>query len=90
MGMSYPSSGAPSTSLPIAITAGASPYAYKNNSGTRQNIIFTGGTVTLVEYSRNGITWFSSGLIAGTVLLNPGDSLRVTYTVAPIITAVPI
>ena len=89
MGLYVPGS-APSTASPVSVTAGASPYTYQNTSGSRQNIIVTGGTVTLVEYSRGGTVWFTTGLIAGTVLLNPNDSVRVTYTVAPVMTAVPI
>ena len=89
MGM-YSPAPVPSTASPVSVTAGASPYTYQNISGTRQNVIVTGGTVTLVEYSRGSTVWFTTGLIAGTVLLNPGDSVRVTYTVAPVITAVPI
>ena len=88
--MSYPPAGAPSAAPLVPITAGASPYSYQNTSGVRQNVIVTGGTVTLVEYSRGGATWYTTGLIAGTVLLNPLDWVRVTYTVAPVMTSVPM
>ena len=90
MGMSYAPSGAPSIAAPLAITAGASPYSYKNTSNARQNLIVTGGTVTTIAFSRGGVTFYSTGLIAGCVMLNPNDICQITYTVAPVVTAVPI
>ena len=88
--MSYAPAGAPSAAPLLPITAGASPYSYKNTSGTRQNMIVTGGTVTLIAFSRDGVTFYSTGLIAGCVMLNPNDICQITYTVAPVVTAVPI
>lgn len=77
------------TAAPAAITASASPYVYQNTSSYTEDVMVTGGTVTAVDFSRDGTTWYSTGAIATTVRLSPGDLARVTYTVAPTITKVP-
>lgn len=73
---------------PMSQTVSASPYVYTNNTGNDQTEIVQGGTVTLIEYSRNGGSFINVGTTAGMFALSPLDSLRVTYTVAPTITVV--
>ncbi len=70
----------------VAATVGASPYTYVNTSGFTQDAIVAGGTVSNVSFSRGGLFYT---VPAGTVTLSPGDSLRVTYTVAPNVTIIP-
>lgn len=67
-----------------------SPYVYQNTSEANESLIVAGGTVTKIEVSRDGVTWYTVGLLAGQFLLPPGDRLRVTYTLAPTITVLPI
>lgn len=74
--------------VPTAQTVTASPFVYTNNSGNDQSEIVSGGTVSLIEYSRNGGTYIPVGAIGGMFALSPLDSLRVTYTVIPTITVV--
>ena len=67
---------------------GPSPYTYQNTGDFTVDAIVTGGTVSAVEFSRDATTFFA--VSAGTqISLNPGDYLRVTYTVAPSITLIP-
>lgn len=64
-----------------APAVGASPFSYV--SPRRQAVLVSGGTVTLIEYSRDGTTFYATGLVAGMFVLETGDILRVTYAVAP-------
>lgn len=72
-----------------AITPGASPYAYQNIGTKPQDVIVSGGTVSAVAFSRDGATYFGLGQTAGMFRLGVGDFLKVTYSVAPTMTAVP-
>ncbi len=73
---------------PVAPTVTASPFVYTNNTVNDQSEIVSGGTVSLIEFSRNGGAYTNVGTTAGMFALSPLDSLRVTYTVAPTITVV--
>lgn len=81
---------APSTTAPAGITVGASPYSYQNTSTGTQTVLVSGGTVTLIEYTRDNATFYSVGMLGGAFDLNPLDRLRVTYAVAPTMTAIQI
>lgn len=70
-----------------AVTPGASPYIYSAQVGGA--LIVRGGTVTIIEFSRDGTTWFDVGVIAGMLPINAADQLRITYAVAPTLTFVP-
>lgn len=74
--------------LPNSITPGASPYAYQNPTSWDQNVVVKGGTVTKIEYSRDDSTYYDVGVTAGMFVVFPGDFLRVTYAVAPTMTAI--
>lgn len=76
-------SGRPSAS---AITLTGSPFTYTNPGPFRLCLNVVGGTVSGLAHVRNGVTF---GLSQGTILLDPGDALDVTYTDAPAITAIP-
>ena len=73
----------------IPLTVGASPFVAMNPMNTPGQVFVSGGTVTTIEFSRDQITWEPCGLLAGQYCLNPGDSLRVTYIVAPTMVAYP-
>lgn len=68
---------------PATQAVGASPYTYTNASRARQQILVSAGTVSAIAVSRDGTNFYSTGAVAGAVILNPGDRLRITYTVAP-------
>jgi len=63
-------------------TLPASPGIYKNTTNVRQQVIYAGGAVSAVAFTRDGSTFYTLPN-AGTVVLAGGDSIRVTYTVAP-------
>lgn len=64
----------------VAITAGASPYAYTAPSRGAVNLV--GGTVTVVALKRNGVSTTLNG-VAGVFPVSGGDQLVITYSVVP-------
>lgn len=74
---------------PSAITLTASPFTYVNDTGYTVDVIVSGGGVSLLEFSRNGVTFFSTGSFYGMFTLSPYDRLRVTYQTPPQMTLVP-
>jgi hypothetical protein len=77
------------TTLPSAITVGASPYTYQNTATYPVDIIVNGGGVTALDFSRDNTTFYSTGSFYGMFALSPNDRLRVTYTTAPAMTLIP-
>lgn len=71
----------------LPVTVGASPFTY--TAPVKGFILLTGGTVSAVEFSRDGTTFYSYGATAGQFQLNSQDQIRVTYTVTPTMTLVP-
>lgn len=71
-------------------TPGASPYTFQNTGFQTEIVIVQGGTVTTIEFSRDGTQFDICGILAGLFLLCPGDRLRVTYLVAPTLTIYPV
>lgn len=71
----------------VPTTPGASPYTY--TAPVKGFMLITGGTVSLVEFSRDGVTYYSYGTTSGQFQVNASDLIRVTYTVAPTMTFVP-
>lgn len=69
-----------------AVTPGASPYTFTANRDG--NLIVRAGTVSLIEYLRNGVAT-TIGLTAGLFPLLLGDGIRITYIVAPTVTFIP-
>ena len=70
------------------ITVGGSPFSYTATGNGM--VIVSGGTVSLVQFSRDGTTFLSVGFTAGIVPVRKKDIVRVTYTVAPTMTFVPL
>lgn len=73
-----------------AIVFGLSPCLFQNSTPTRILAFISGGTVSLIEFSRDGEIFDSVGLLGGDFLLGLGDWLRITYTIAPSGTYYPI
>jgi len=71
-----------------AVAVGGSPFSFQ--STVPGNINVNAGTVSLIEISRDGLTFFATGLLGGMFFLCPGDFIRVTYVVAPTMTWFPI
>ena len=63
-----------------SVTVGASPYSYTPTDDGL--VVVAGGTVSALDYGRNG-AFTGLGLLAGLVPVKSGDTLRITYTIAP-------
>lgn len=75
--------------LPSSIAVGASPFIYQFTGAGQASVILSGGTVSLVEFSRDGVTWYTVGTATDAMLaVSQGDYLRVTYGAAPTMTLV--
>jgi hypothetical protein len=73
--------------LPFALTAASSPFTYKAIQGG--TVIIQGGTVSMVSFSRDGVTNFNTGQTQGMFPLSQGDVLIITYSGTPNLTFVP-
>lgn len=76
---------APAAEVPV--TVGASAFSYSPN--VKGFAILTGGTVSLVEFSRDGANFYDYGTTVGQFLLNAKDTIRITHTGAPDMLFVP-
>lgn len=74
---------------PVAITVTASPFVY--TAVIRGQLHVDGGTVSAIEFSRDGgTTWFDAGITAGFVQMDSRDQARITYTVLPTVNYFPM
>jgi hypothetical protein len=77
--------------VPAAIAITASPFVYRNLNGYQEKVTVVGGTVTTIEISNDGATYYDTGALAGMFTLDNGQYLRVTYAVVPTsMTRVPV
>lgn len=74
-------------SLPSNIVIGASPFTYQNTANLPVDVLVSGGTVSAIAFSRDNVTYYTVGT-TGQFHLEPGDYLKITYTVAPTMTLV--
>lgn len=63
------------------VVLGASPYIY--TAPVKGFVLLTGGTVSSVEFSRDGTTFYTTGATSGQFVMSAADQLRITYSVAP-------
>lgn len=70
--------------IPLA----ASPFVYQ--AVIRGQIHVSGGTVSAVEFSRDGTNYYGTGLTNGFVQMDQRDYVRITYAVAPLIKFFPM
>ena len=77
----------PAAPTPITITA--SPFSYINTSNLLVDVMISGGGISKLEFSRDGVIFFNTGSYYGMFGLSPGDRLRATYVSPPTITLVP-
>ncbi len=74
----------PAAGIPVS----SSPFKYVAQQGG--SVIVNGGSTTQISFSRDGSNFFITGQTAGMFSLAQGDTLQVTYPVAPpIMTFVP-
>lgn len=71
------------TQAPTSITVGASPYTYTVTSPSGELVTVTSGTVSAISVTTPGVTANTTGLTSGLFPLKVGESITVTYSVAP-------
>lgn len=71
----------------VNVPATGSPLTFSATRGGY--LIVAGGTVSAIEFSRDGITFYTIGITNGIVPVCSSDRVRVTYSVAPTMTFVP-
>lgn len=76
---------APANAAPVALTG--SPFTY--TAPFKGFVIVTGGTVSMIEFSRDGTTFYNLGQTSGSFTLNSADQLRIAYSAPPTVTMVP-
>ena len=74
----------------IALTEGASPFEYQNLHGFAERVTVIGGTVSEIAFSSDGTNYFVTGLTSGVFPVGHTEKLKVTYTVVPVMTALPV
>lgn len=72
----------------ISVTVGASPYDYV--AASEGMLFVSGGGVSSMSFSRDGSTFYPTGSFYGAFPLRKGDTMRITYSVAPTVTFVPM
>lgn len=73
-------------SQPEDIVVGASPFVLYNSNDFPVRVFIEGGTVSDVSFQSqpwDAATWKKCGAALGTIVLNPHDSLQVTYSSVP-------
>ena len=69
------------------IAIGTSPFTYQAQQ--KGFVIVRGGTVTLIQFTRDQITNVNTGVTSGCIPLSQGDSVIVTFSAPPNMTFVP-
>jgi hypothetical protein len=83
--------GAAAGTVGTPVTVTGSPFTYTNNTAQAWFLVILGGTVSLLEVSRDGgASFYSLVILAGEVLLGAADRVRITYVVPPTVTAYPL
>ena len=72
------------------LSLGGSPATIQNITSTRLIVLVSLGSISLIEFSRNGESFDNVGALAGQFILSIGDWLRLTYLLAPTVVAYPI
>jgi len=72
---------------PATVTVTASPFVF--TAVVQGSLLVAGGPVSLIEYSKDAVTWFPMGIVQGPIQVVPNDHVRITYTNAPALTFFP-
>ena len=75
----------PSSELAVPVTA--SPWTY--TAPAKGFVIVTGGTVSLIQFSRTTGTFYPTGQTSGTFPVSLNDQIKITYSAVPNVVFVP-
>jgi hypothetical protein len=71
----------------VGVALTGSPFTY--TASTDGNLAVSGGTVSSITLSRAAMTNVPTGVTSGIIPLSQGDSVTITYSVAPTINFIP-
>lgn len=74
---------------PSVLEVLTSPFEYTNNNSYPVDIMISGGGVTKLEFTRNGVEYYNTGSYYGMFGLSPGDQLRMSFFTAPVTILIP-
>jgi trimeric autotransporter adhesin len=77
-----------SSLAPEALTVGASPWTYTNNTNNGVRLFISGGTVSSVEFGAQGVNSQNTGVTSGMIDLKYKERVVITYTAAPTVSQV--
>lgn len=75
-----------------AISVGVSPFIWQNTSTANVEVLISGGTVSSIEHSRDGSTYYvkaTSTTNPVVVLLPPDDRVKVVFSSTPLMIKIP-
>lgn len=72
------------------VTVTASPFTFINPENCPVVAFVSGGLVSELTFSRDGLIFDSCSASAGTVALNPSDRIVITYSTAPNVVYYPL
>lgn len=67
------------------IAPAASPYTYVNRAYNPVRLLVSGGTVSAIDFAMDGTTFVGTGQTAGMYMVQPGEAVKITYSVLPTI-----
>ena len=79
--------------LPSAITVGASPYTYQNTSNSDEKILISGGTTSLIQFTRDNSNFYTEATLTTdpvVIILAKDDRVKVTYSSTPTMVKIPL
>jgi len=67
----------------LSVTVGPSPFSWQNTSPFPVVALIAGGLLTAVQLSRDGVTFQNASAGTSLIPMNPGDWVRISYTLIP-------
>lgn len=68
------------------LSPASSPFSYQAAVGGQ--LLISGGTVSMIQWNRSG-TIYNTGVTAGFIPVNAGDTVTINYTVTPTVVFIP-
>lgn len=68
---------------------GASPWVYQSSYSGDSRMAISGGIISALEVSKNGVTYYPINPSTGLLQMSQGEFVRVTYSVVPTINIIP-
>jgi hypothetical protein len=75
----------PENESPVVLDASPATFS----APRKGSVIVQGGTVSSIQFSRNGVDFYDVGAVAGMFTVNAADVLRITYSSVPTVVFVP-